>query len=79
MYIRGTPQQNSNALQIIINKVGGRPFDDGERSQEPVEVEDDKLVLLPFLSVPSVLSEIGTTEIFSVENVISIAGTALIL
>ena len=75
VYIRGTPAQNACALQIIINKVGGRPFDDIEKAVEPLESDDDKSVSVPFLSLQSILFTTPDREIFAVDNVIDIAGT----
>ena len=78
VYIRGTPAQNACALQIIINKVGGRPFDDIEKTVEPIESEDDKLLMIPFLALQSILFTTPDTEIFAVDNMIDIAGISIV-
>lgn len=46
VYIRGSATQNAAALQIIINKVGGRPFDEEVNPSEPlIKIEETNCVI----------------------------------
>jgi hypothetical protein len=57
VYIRGTPEQNLIALQIIIEKVGGWPFTTPVYDHEIAKIEDKITLYIPFLAIPIVLFE----------------------
>ena len=57
VYIRGTPEQNLIALQIIIEKVGGWPFTTPVYDHEIAKIEDKTTLYMPFLAIPMVLFE----------------------
>lgn len=57
VYIRGTPEQNLVALQIIIEKVGGWPFTTPVYDHEIAKIEDKSTLYIPFLAIPNVLFE----------------------
>lgn len=59
VYIRGTPEQNIHALQIIIDKVGGWPYTTPVYDSELAHVEDKTSIYVPFLAIPSVLFQPG--------------------
>jgi hypothetical protein len=57
VYIRGTPEQNMNALQIIIDKVGGWPFTTPVYDSELAKIDEKTSLYVPFLAIPFVLLE----------------------
>lgn len=58
VYIRGTPEQNIHALQIIIDKVGGWPYTTPVYDSGIAQAEKTSMYI-PFLAIPSVLYEPG--------------------
>lgn len=81
VYIRGNPEQNRRALRIIIDKVGGRPYnstlqgpDDG-KSVTPRGV-NSLLVPLPALRV--VLGQSITDSVFPLSTNQTLAGKSIL-
>ena len=60
VYIRGTPEQNIHALQIIIGKVGGWPYTTPVYDNELARIEEKTSMFIPFLAIPPVLFQIFT-------------------
>ena len=62
VYIRGSPEQNIHALQIIIDKVGGWPYTTPIYDNELSRIEEKLSLFIPFLAIPAVLFEISGSD-----------------
>lgn len=67
VYIRGTPEQNEVALNAIVSRVGGRPFEDEHGSNL-------SSLLLPFMAVPYALA-CSESQIFDTAFTREISGS----